>query len=772
MVYRERCRLLLACVIAFAFAALPRHAAAATTETANEVLSALAEVIKDRSRLVASQTIRNDILSELCRGTLTVTSKSGEVRELKMGGSDACKADPHTGCTADDQFVDSCTVLDTLDAPLTDPTYLKRFGRDALRFGFRIGGAEYDAELYAQLDIAELADFVYNLLDLLSQPDVSPSDLANPLLAFADHLGDERSIASFKGIAALPQTRALLQQKLPPLGARVAEAIGDLACRQLAKDPDLARTSPTLYRAIAGASSLAKQKTPACAAVVAQSWQWLRPLSSADDCQALRANDLEPLRQLFRELFLVAGAPLEAGFKRSCDQLPAEDVSACHGAMLAMRLYPPLARSRCSSSAQGSAELSQGLRNLYFLFGGRDGQSVPDALKAYVPGDEAIEQDWLALGAEARRQLAISAGVGQYELASTLRLTGSLLQAYQTLPTEVEDWLTKVQGELELGSGNADPLAAKSLLWASRPTLPAPLRDVRDALVNVLMLPRLRLALSSAASENEYYKATKQVALAIGNLARFAKAQNKPAAKEDAIRRFAQLLRAQAAIVGATAQVEKLEKHERKRLERLARLLENGADVSERVAESDWVGVAVVVSDQARDSLKSRKDLTIIASSLAFSRVLLSAYQSKSKEDAKAVFEAALEDVASRERRYARWTVDIAALAAARGGLQRQEDDTRGYYGMFAPVGAQVACQGFGLLLYPVDVGAYLVDSGSAPESSEAVRFGLASYARFSSSVPIVLGLGGDYRPAIEDRAQAWRAHAFIALELPLYTIH
>src|SRR5262249_25273803 len=145
---------------------------------------------------------------------------------------------------------------------------------------------------------------------------------------------------------------------------------------------------------------------------------------------------------------------------------------------------------------------------------------------------------------------------------------------------------------------------------------------------------------------------------------------------------------------------------------------------------------------------------------LRFSRTLLSMFQAGSVEDAKAIFEAQLESLAGREERYANvLTIDVAALVGARAGSQGVKKDAASGFeaewfgGAFAPFGLQFGVKSMlGLLVYPLDLGSYLVAEGTgAPTASAAVRFGGAIYARLSREIPLVLGAGSDYRPAIGD---------------------
>jgi hypothetical protein len=126
--------------------------------------------------------------------------------------------------------------------------------------------------------------------------------------------------------------------------------------------------------------------------------------------------------------------------------------------------------------------------------------------------------------------------------------------------------------------------------------------------------------------------------------------------------------------------------------------------------------------------------------------------------------------------------VDVAALLGVRAGFQfahltpegaAPSWDNRVLYGLFVPFGVQVACKSLGALVYPVDLGSYLVattNTSSGPKWQDAVRAGITGYYRFSRDLPFVLGIGGDVRPKIDDNVQ-WRAYLHFSLELPLFSL-
>jgi hypothetical protein len=190
----------------------------------------------------------------------------------------------------------------------------------------------------------------------------------------------------------------------------------------------------------------------------------------------------------------------------------------------------------------------------------------------------------------------------------------------------------------------------------------------------------------------------------------------------------------------------------------------------------DWIGVAL----QADDALQKATTDRSMEDALRFIRVLLAAYQASTPAEAKAVMQSALEDEGSRERRWSAFTIDAGALVAGRGGVEwiaptaPNQDNRNAIVGLYAPFGFQIAYKSLGLLLYPIDLGSYLLANANRvqkPAYSAAVRFGGAVYLRPCASVPVDVGVASDFRPDFGDGPQSTRVMGFLALELPLYPL-
>ena len=120
--------------------------------------------------------------------------------------------------------------------------------------------------------------------------------------------------------------------------------------------------------------------------------------------------------------------------------------------------------------------------------------------------------------------------------------------------------------------------------------------------------------------------------------------------------------------------------------------------------------------------------------SLAFLRLLMSVYQAETKEDAKAIFQSALVQKGSRRERFQRFSIDVAAALGARIGVQTQRTATTatgetewtaasGFGGTLRARRRSICVRALGLLLYPIDLGAYLVANLAPTRSMPGTPF-------------------------------------------------
>lgn len=235
-------------IVTAAVALLAPALAAAQTASVDQVLAAIAEVVRDRAKAVASRTVASQLTKNLCEGTVTLPldgvqtrtrpapasgatlftgneapeapAPENEARTLHLGGKEACrstylaptgekKRSPKSGaggaaaappavpativsrCDADDVFVQTCRVAKRLEVPLTDAYFLKSLSRDAVELLMRVGGRGLTAVQYAKSGLPEVGTFIHAILEQLGKKRPNPRELADPTLALADVLSAE-----------------------------------------------------------------------------------------------------------------------------------------------------------------------------------------------------------------------------------------------------------------------------------------------------------------------------------------------------------------------------------------------------------------------------------------------------------------------------------------------------------------------------------------------------------------------------------------------------
>jgi hypothetical protein len=248
-----------------------------------------------------------------------------------------------------------------------------------------------------------------------------------------------------------------------------------------------------------------------------------------------------------------------------------------------------------------------------------------------------------------------------------------------------------------------------------------------------------------------------------------------------AVYAFSSQLRALARVVEASAALPAVKGKEEVLL-RTAAALETASRLVQLGADRNWTGLGDVLIDEL---LLTTAELSVVERPVRFVRTLLKVYEAPDVKQAKEVFAAALDDEASRERRFDRFTVDFGALLGGRWGeetrhnspsltLTRPKNEISTVYGLYAPAGFQIAYSTFGLVLYPVDLGSYLVKTetteSTVPRWTEALRFGAALYLRLWKTVPVVLGGGMDFQPKVVDH-ETMRVQITIGMDLPLYQL-
>lgn len=797
--------------------------AAAQAATVDQVLAALAEVVKDRAKQVAAETIAVQIKKQICTHK-PIRVKSVEVHgaglsqvaavpapnpvaaetgkappaspapapsrvELWLGGTPAC-ADPlvpvgdpgKPRCTADDVFVRSCRVLEKGEAPLTDAYYLKSLSRDTVDFLLRLSASSLNAEQYAAQGFTKLGDFVHAVLEQVTSKGVTVGDLASPTLTLASQLSVGLATEAVGTLGARSETKALEDEILPLAKKWIEEG-----CPYL-PDPSSSKAKPRLAcKEVKDTKPEdGKHKDP-------KHWFVENPPAG---CSEFLATTGERTMTYKSELFARDTVVFVASEDPCLATWPEPGRSLCERARLTMNLHDELTRLQCQA-AMPEANRRAALRELVFvLLEQRAYRAALEHLKAEVPGGVAALDAFL----EAARTIDVEK-LPREELAYGIRVLGAYLAAVRDEPDRAAAWMTLLAQDLETfrkraESATTDPeaivkaygelLHGASLASDRRPGSP-PTAELRDAVKDFIVLPALVVAREAKLADN-----VSKTMVALSGVVHALQAPRDGATNRlnASLRAFSQLATALSGLsttlasnaarqtVGAAPPNTDVEL-----LARLASALTEASQALLLAADRDWVGLAIRTIEQMETRVAEGKDVDSVRSSFRFVRVLLSMYQAQSVDEAKAIFQATLEDTASRTRRYDVRAVDVGALVGIRGGFQlgrtladgKASYDRAGLYGLYAPFGVLTTRGDGGWMFYPIDLGAYLAATPNSKEEAkprwqDAIRAGLARYLRWRD-VPVALGIGADYRPPIAARME-WRVFLTGALELPLYLIH
>lgn len=799
----------------------------AQTAAVDQVLGAIAEVVKDRAKEVAARSVADRLKGELCGKTITLTparpDQSGTASSpaslgqpvgasspsawadvaadskgfaeptsaapltLKLGNIGCLKprsaTDPSPTCTADDLFLRFCTAAVTFDAPLTDTYLLKSLSRDTVDFLIRIAARNLSAESFRKAGLDQVGAFVHATLEQLGRSNPRPGELADTTLALAERLSAGLPTKSLETLRGSESTR------------RLAVVVDGIARGWIQKGCPVDAGGPAAQCPNAEAGSWIVGPTCEDAEVTRfQSRDAARAREALYDklFQAPVKDLVDPARNRPAGLYFT-------GRDQPCAQAYQGDaarIRSCGLARLNANLRDALLKLRCEKIEASPEATRSALRELGYILAERDVYRAifidlrdDPTRKALVPQDGS---DPLDAFIEEASGLDLS-DLPREQLAYGFRLLGTYLAASAQAPEATAAWMKLLSRDL-VGRDLTKEADYRAVLHGkalgtdeviSSPTVLRLASSVKD----FLTLPSLALR-----QHQQVVVASSRAREALAHLLR-TMADHSGSGGTDAA-----LLSAVADFVDAlgdvvTAAADEVDRADRtgrpagaaavatargETMRRVSLALKQAALALQLAAQRDWVGLAVRVVDELERPAAVRR-VAEVHRSLVFIRVLLSMYQAPSVNEAKAIFAASLEDASSRQRRFDDFTVDVAALFGARCGFQYSQvrgptPDGRGWlYGLSVPVGVQLAWPHFGVLLYPVDVGTYLTAApdatSSGPRWPDALRFGLATYFRLSASVPLVFGLGADVRPRFDDRVDT-RAYAAIALELPLFIIH
>jgi hypothetical protein len=729
-------------VCAIGFLAPAPARAQVSDESVDRVLAALADVIKDRAKEVASETIKRRLAADLCAGNKIKVANQW----LRIGGSEECR-NGTARCKNDDVFGGACHLLRSYDSlPLTDVHFLKQLGADATNFAIRLAGIQLSEEDFGKEHFDKLGGYLFDVMQHMgrSHPDIEA--IVDRTLEFADDFGE----------AALPAKTLARVRALPELAAlRVQLQSLDVQAACDAKTPSCAKLAG-LWATAAGS---------ACA---------------TDDDQ-----------KAFAELF-GSGEKFEGYRSLKCG---GDDESRCQQAQLLVRLEPALRQLACP--VEGEAALPV-FRQLAYVALEKDIYvSAIDGLG----GDRDVATQFFS----ALRRLTLPE-VRREEVARGIRVVANAVYAYASDTDRTKEWFKQLTHDVN-GIQWTSPISLDSLAslrrdnkdkWGGR------VRVLRDSVKDFLAL----LLLDGYVAEVLGNRCVPGIEEPVRSLADVADAlqragKAKPSA-EQAVRLIADIVDSVGAMrqeIAARATEAKVRLPE----ERLPQgVLSRATALLREAHDRDWVALALeicdaltcrvqepkIASEQSESSQASSKtclthsELPPAAKrSIHFVRVLMSMYQAKTTDEAKGIFQAELQDAAARRNRWGQFSVDVGALLGAGGGgiwgwaTGATQADRQGAYGLFAPFGLQFAWPYVGVLLYPVDLGAYLVgrDDPKANTSRrwpDSLRAGATAFVRPWADVPIDFGVAADYHPPFESSPTELRVFGVLALELPLYAIH
>lgn len=729
----------------------------------DDLLASVAEVVKDRAKKAAARAIKRNIVDNLCKDEPVELAVNQA--KLTIGGDKTCFDDrTNDSCNADDVFVASCRLLRQDGIGLSDPYFLRTLGSDTVGFVFRVAGSRFDATDYEKHGLDELATTTYEL------------------------------------------ATAILEDK--PIGPAVANALDDVA-RVVGKDfpkVTLLALRPKgldLYRAVRkhlldGCSGASDR---VCTALTGTTEAWKLDLGTTNDastCAAWRRAGPKR-RETFETLFGPAATYAPYREEKSCNDLTGAAKAECTRGRLTYNLLDHLSKVVCSPNL-GEAEARGSLRQLSYVY------AQLDLYQDYLSSDNTATAA-LDVYATDIRSLPLK-GVPAEELANTIRLIAVIIRSSSSDREALEQWFDLLRRDFEslvsqLDSADLDK-AYMEFLRGSALASPQPcaagkcnsaVNDVREAMKNLLVTPYLYVpgskdftlfkqrirgmatlvaalrTVKTGADLREVVKATADL------LELFGSKQAVQALKGLAEARFVASQKLVKGISAASTldMVEADKDSTGNATASIALALRELSVVIELIGEKDWVGLAIHAAHVLEDNVPDK--LTPLRRSFKFMRVLMGMYQADSKDEAKEIFAAALDDEASREERYDRGSVDIAALVGAGGGAHFLDNDPmdeelHGLLGLYAPFGLQLSYKRIGLFIYPLDLGAYLVASSEEPTWTDAVRAGGAVEFRPWQYTPIDLVVGMDYRPAFGTDQEQLRILGGFALELPLFGLN
>jgi hypothetical protein len=703
-----------------------------STLSTDQLLSTLASVISDRAKSVAAHAIQRRLSAQLCGKSLVLDPGGGFPKEtITLGGSADCKKNEH-GCDANDQFVGACRLIAGNDAiPLQDAAFLRALSEDTITFAVRLAAVRADKTTLNVFQIRKVALFLARITRQVKRSDASIEDIVDGLIELERAIGDSQQVA-----------RTMLDQ----------------------------------IRQTPGAVNLLQQLM-------------LQPAAPSAMSQALVVATVSG-----------TAVTVDRGKFTTLDEKVKSEIYDKEGRVLASANLP------CANGGPPDCPYVQrgrvvvALAKLWFKTDDytRDLRNLGHVLRQYDKYQLGADKQHAQLIDDIRNAVSGGANPGpppylQLGLSSALEFGAYLTLAEATSPAEISAWLGKLRADMAAFLSTCtranDPCDYGGLLdGAALQTpskehpLPQAIDHARGALKTLLGLPWLVTPDAIAAGQDYLRGVLVSIRRLVDQLDGLAVSHaNQKWTYQDAVRIVPALLRVTSATFGIELRVPVVAPGATPPVgyQQFAAALNAAADAFDEALDQEWVALATTAYQYSEQAGAP----PALQHALAFTRLLLSVREAQTKDEAKGQFEAALEDEGSREKRWSGFSVDIGAIVGARGaygttrnlsatGAKNWQDEHSG--GLYAPVGVMIGDQAFGLLVYPVDVGAYLVGSNhdGDPTWPQALRGGVAVSLRPWSDIPIAFSASFDGRPAWRSDTPAnVRAGLSAGLELPLFLL-
>lgn len=711
--------------------------AVAGEATVDQVLGSLSEVVKDRTKQVGTDIILRQIIEQLCSKEVKISRGNGNGNLILYLGESNSKAPKE-----DHVFVESCKLLSYKYAKLTDPYFLKVFSRDTIQFGLRVSAKAMDAEKFRDAKMKEFGDYIFNVMQTMSHKEPDIIDLIGPTFELANKLQDDsvmRDILS--SIGNMPETDYLINDIKDNLQNLCSQRgnMDQVYCQEFKKGIWFINKNDQENH---GTDTQSKINCE----------DWFKKEGGRDE-----------------EKLIIFFSPSNNTYSTYRSKPCPDNDNTCKQLQLLVLFAPALQTYQCSSH---SRDIRRNFRSLIYI-----GLEKTQYGVAIQDQDARVNlSNWYN---NVTIKLKNEESLLQNDLLSNgLRLVALVLRAYHYDAEKTTTWLQALGEAVKNDTFNnikdSDPLD-----WGSRKNTPKILLPLRDSVKDLLAIPLAFDLMNTTNDENSNYSYTEEeIRNLLNELIKFPNYGQSASSSLKLLEKYIKMLS------NVLCKPETSSCNQEIFVAALG-LVQQGFD---RAADKNWVGLAMDITEISKKNLTEEEDFEDMYRVLRFSQTLMSMYEAQSIDDAKAIFESELEDVTRREMRYKSntWSIDVAALVGTLYGdltvrdfSPQTADKTQGadLFGLYAPMGVQFGYRGFGLLVYPLDLGAYLTGKTDSSVSSEniqwgdAVRFGLSGYYRFSASVPIVLGFGVDHRSSIDDISQN-RLFGFVALELPLFLIH